>query len=131
MDKIEDVLFLIDRLKTGEMDEGPELFALYQSVRDRVVPLVVEIKGKLHLDNSNINSAYRKGKMMLQQLDMVRKGLDVLLSGDVIEEYVHGDNGYTRRLLLQVQNDYERVKELMSVDFKQIQSYRNREGQNT
>lgn len=113
------------------MDEGPELFALYQSVRDKVVPLVTVIEEMLHLNNSNINSAYRKGKMMLQQLDMVRKGLDVLLSGDAIEEYVHGDNAYTRRLLLQIQNDYERVKGLMSVDFKQIQSYRNCEGQNT
>ena len=41
--------------------EGPELFALYQSVYDKVAPFVAEIEGKLHLDNSNINSVYRKG----------------------------------------------------------------------
>ena len=95
------------------MEEGPELFALYQSVYDKVVPLVVEIKGKLHLDNSNVNSAYRKGKMMLQSLEDVRKGLEVLLRGDAVREYIHEDNAYVRRLLLRIQNDYESVMELM------------------
>lgn len=94
------------------MEEAPELVALYQSVYDKVAPLVAEIEGKRHLDNSNINSAYRKGKMMLQQLDHIRKGLDILLSGNAIEEYILEDNAYTRRVLLQVQNDYEKVRRM-------------------
>lgn len=95
------------------MEEGPELFALYQSVYDMVVPFVAEIEGKLHLNNSNINSAYKKGKMMLQSLENVRGGLEVLLGGDAVGEYVSEDNVYVRQVLLRVQNDYERVRGLM------------------
>jgi len=95
------------------MEEGPELFALYQSVYVKVAPLVAEIEAKLSLDNSNINSAYRKGKMMLQHLENVRKGLEVLLRGDASKRFIHEDNAYVRRLLLQIQNDYERVRAIM------------------
>ena len=97
------------------MEEGHELLALYQSMYDKVAPFVTKIEGILHLDNSNINSAYRKGKMMLQQLGHIRKGLDILLSGDAVISYIHEDNAYSRRLLLQIRGDFERLEERLDL----------------
>ncbi len=96
-----------------EMEEGPELYALYQAVYDRVAPFVAKIEGMLHIDNSNINAAYRKGKMMLQQLESIRKGLDVLLSGNAVIAYVQEDNAYVRRTLLQIRKGFEGLEGLV------------------
>jgi hypothetical protein len=79
-------------------------------VYDRVAPFVATIEGRLHIDNSNINAAYRKGKMMLQQLESIRKGLDVLLSGNAAIAYVQEDNAYVRRTLLQIREEIEGVE---------------------